>query len=367
MISRIIILISVIGFLLTGCSFAGKDTGLTCDEIKDLDKGRVVSPVTLLDDGGSFMISESEAGGDYRLLWVSSSGKVRKRISVPAKKIDYVAADSSGEEVVIYSQDKFSFLKLERRRSAWNMFACRQGTEPGFALYGGRKSRLFFSGKNLYALGYYYDRAGDYLNEWFVRINPEKNGVGAFEAMFQLSDPDRNLRKFYPEFKEASLLDITDKYALIKLSIGRQGCLVGYDIDKKEYFLIDQFSNFFDCSISRSNSTCAYIIQPKGSTFTGVLFIYDPVKRSSITGIPGIFFHPVFNKDGSMVAVGKNFEMPGNIRVPQIIVYSLKDNASTVISLPGGEKLFDWRFTGKNKLSIFTDRKIFQTKFSFKD
>jgi hypothetical protein len=42
-------------------------------------------------------------------------------------------------------------------------------------------------------------------------------------------------------------------------------------------------------SLSNSGNYCAYVIQPQGSAFQGVLFVYDLKKRQSVKCVPVTF------------------------------------------------------------------------------
>jgi hypothetical protein len=94
---------------------------------------------------------------------------------------------------------------MDRRGRNWDVFASRQGAQPGFALYGGRKSRLFYSGNSLFAVGYFYDNAGEYLSEWVVRIHPDKKGDEIFERLLETSTLPSESLKHFPEASEIRL------------------------------------------------------------------------------------------------------------------------------------------------------------------
>jgi hypothetical protein len=352
-----VILVVILTLSFCGVSASQQQT-LSWQQMQKMDGGRIVSPVSIFEDGGGLFMSESRAGGHYRLVWSSSRWKPVRKTALPLQAPEYIAADRSGKNVVVYTQERYSFLSLNRNGKTWEVFSSMQGAQPGFALYGGRKSRLFFSGNSLFALGYFYDNAGEYLSEWVVRIHPDRKGEAVFERILETSTPAGQALKFLPGAVHMKLLDINEKTAVLSLHRENDGCIVGYDIPSKEFFVIDYFDKMVNLSLSNSGKLCAYVIQPKGSDYPGVLFVYDLEKKQSVKCVPGDFFNPVFDRDDKTVAAGYYKVITGRLRIPYIDVISIDGNKSSTFAISGGERIFNWFFTGKNELSVLAGRDI---------
>jgi hypothetical protein len=333
---------------------------LTRQQMQQLDSGRIVSPVRILEDSGILLISESRAGGHYNLVWTSSRWKPTGKTSLPLRSVDYVASDQTGRNIVAYSQERYSFLKLNRRARNWQVFASQQGAQPGFALYGGRKSRLFYSNNSLFAVGYFYDKTGEYLSEWVVRIHPDRKGEEVFERIFELSTPPSETLKYFPDANEIKLLDINNNTAVFGLFRGNRGCILSYDLETKEFLPIDYFDRMVNFSLSDSGNLCAYVIQPQGSDYQGVLFIYNLKKRQPVKCVPGIYFNPVFDQQEKKIAVGYYDIITNRLRLSRIDLIPIETDETSTITVPGGENLHNWTFSGRNHLHIFAGKEIYR-------
>jgi hypothetical protein len=337
--------------------FAQENPVLTAGEMQNLDPGRNVSLVKILDDGRLLLVSENPSGQDVRLIFTSSGGKLRRHVDVPIGGVEYITTNSDGEKIVIFSKERFSFYSYDSWRRKWKLFMSRQEAGAGFALFGGRKSMMFFDGDSVLAWGYFYDRSGDYTGECLVRIYPGGKSGDLVGRIADISMLLEEAKKLFPGGEKIEFLRVDKRQVIFTCIRGRSGIILGYDLEKKEMFRIDEFSSFSGGDLSQDGTKFAYSIVPAMSESPGVVFIYDLQKRLPVKIIPGKFFNPVLDARGQRVAMGSTIEVSGKSLACQISVASISGERADITTgiLVKGQPLV-WRFTGQDRLTVLAGR-----------
>lgn len=340
--------------LLIHPSFA-REPFLSYSKIQKLDPGRTVYLNAILENGGFLMLSRHRPTGVTRLLLVNRYRRVYRKIDLPATEIEYVNPGNEGRNVLVYSQKNYSFYMVDTRRGEVSLLESATGSKPGFALFGGKKSRLFYADGRFYAWGYYYDRAGEYAGEWLVRLHPDKAGKGFTERIVEMIGLLKKAEKMCPGCRKPGFMGVAGNNFVFSVTDGRKGGILAYDMEKKSLMKVMDFAHFSGADISRNGRYLAYVIRPVGSAAGEVLFIYDMEKKLPVKAIPGNFFNPVINLKSGRLALGDTIDVAGKVIASKITVVPIpgKEGKKKVFRFGGG-RLLDWKFVSGNRLMVIT-------------
>lgn len=336
-------------------SWAG-ETVLTFSDIQKLDPGGKVFLAQILDNGDFLFISKDAGDQETKLLRVSPYGRRLGRTNLPFGEVEYVQALPGGGKVLIYSQRRYSFSLLEIGRSRWSTLESQSGSEPGFALFGGKKSRLFIAGKDILAWGYFYDRSGDFASEWLVRLNMGKKGHEFAQRIVEMTELLRKGRDFSGINGNIGFLDAGEEIVIFTIVDENGGTLLGFNIKNGSLFKIDDFALFLGGNLSPDGRKAAYSIRPKGSNGPPVLFVYDLAAHLPTKATPGEFTNPVFNMDGSLLAVESPIYAMGKIVATEISIIATDKEIPRIAKIPAGGDVQDYHFVKKNRLVVVTKK-----------
>lgn len=358
-----LVVIAVFLTLLASPARSDEDLVLSWEQMQKLDPGRKVSLLKITDDGEFLMISgEKGKQEEVRILVVARRGWLKRTLSMPVKGVEYAASNPAGRKVMVYSPHLRSFYLGDTWRKKWKLIFRRKSTVRGFALFEGSSSKLAFSGEDIFARGFWYDGAGDYLEESIVQILPGEKGQKIFKTLFSAGQMKQIARDFFPGAEHVDFVGANKNYLILILKRGVRSCLVVYDRQKKDYYKIGEFDEFSGADLARDSSRLVYAVRPRGSSFSGVLFFYDLKKAVPIKAVPGNFFNPVFDPDSRRVAACRIKEVNRRVVGSEIVVFPFSGDTREPgkIKMDPGIRPVDWRFTGAREITYFTGRDIYR-------
>ncbi|MFP4496929.1 MAG: hypothetical protein ACLFQV_01860 [Vulcanimicrobiota bacterium] len=335
------------------------------DNLQKFDRKGNVSLIQALENGNFLLASVDYRTGDFKLLIASSRGRVYRRIKAPVKDAEYITADSDGNRILLYSPTNFSFYYWTRKSRKWKLIKERIGATPGFALFGGRKSYLYFKKDRIYAWGYYYDRAGEYLDEGLATIDPEKQGEDSVNDIIRYSQMKKISKNYMPGAQNVRFVTVNPQYVVFNFSDNEQGFLVGYRRGTEEDFLIDNFKRYQGCDLREKSNILAYAVQPLGNSSGGAMFLYDLDSQLPTRAFPGRYFNPRFAPDMKKIGVLRNQELINRIRLSALVIIELEgEEPGGEIGFPTSEPPLLWKFTGRryNYVTYITRDGVFRKK-----
>lgn len=358
MFKKFFILLIVFLSLATG-AFAAERVYFSGSQIKSLAPDGSASLNRILDNGNLLVVAEPGGGENASLIIVNpTSKKVEKRVELPVKTVNYVAADPSGKKSVVYSEFTGAFAAVDFASGKCNILLKKEKGEPGFALYGHRQSRLSFTGDSAFAWGYFYDKEFRFDGEYVVKIDLSKTGVEAFEKLISFDRIRETAKKNLAGAKAIKNIEIVGNYLVFTPQSKRGGCISVYRLAQKVNFELTDFKEFIDSDIAGGKPVYACIIATRDTPRSqGSLYVYDLDERTAEKLATGKLYNPVFAPGGDLIAVGR-LKMSGETIQTEIAVINLaKRDFSTKIYLVTGKKYVDWKFVNNNKYLILFDGK----------
>ncbi len=346
--------VMILFLTLTGICPA-QEVFLSREQLQETDRDREVFLGGVLDDGGLILISQEPGREMTRLMLVSPRGSVARPIDIPIRGIEYVVPFDNGRKALIYTSDRYSFFVVDLRRRRWKKVHGREGSEPGFALFGGRKSWLFPMRDKVLAWGYFYDRGGEYASEWLVSLDTSAQGEEFINRQVEMTRLMDSAREMIHGGGSPGVMKAGGDIFAFVIENEHGGGIFTYNIKKNELNIVEQFSAFHGMDVSPDGSKCAYAITPRGGT-RQVLFIYDINRQVSMGAHPGDYYNPVFDRDGRTVAVGSRVTALGRVMGTTLHLFSGDTSAGEAkkIQVLKTGAMVDWKFAGRNQLIIIS-------------
>lgn len=360
MTGKALIITVLFALLITGICPAGETTVLTGEKISRLEPELEVSLNRILDDGSLLFVCEGK-GKNVKLLLVDSiTGKELKSLFVPTKEITYIASDSNGNNVIIYSNgDKTFYLARPRVGDVVILFRRSKG-KPGFALYTHRKSRISFVNGKAMAWGYFYDDKGNFENEWIVKVDPEKKGMAAFEKVMKMDKLRKMAKSYLSSATAMGNIEVNGDFLVFSPRKGEEGTIVVYNFKTGEHYPAAKFSSIAGLDLAEKKPLLAAVIKDNSTAGKdSSLLILNLEKKNRAGVVSGRLANPVFNPENDKIAVGsaaldKNKKLSMQIMIVDV---SRSDYPCKILRIGKGGYYVDWKFVDKDRALILFDGK----------
>ena len=361
---KTLILTLLIVILLTGLSFAKERLLITEGQLQALEPGREVSINRILDDGNLLCVVGTGKGQNVKLLILNPlNKKVLKSVEVPLKTINYVASNSDGSAVIVYSQYQAEFYVANVKNGTSKLLFKREKGKPGFSLYSERRSRITFINGVAAAWGFFYDYKNQFDAEYVTLVNPAESGLSAFKKVMK-TNRLRSIAKTYMQYAKAvGAIEMNKEFLTFAALKDKGGCMIGFDLKKNLHFKIDQFRSFSGAEIARTKPLLAYIVKKSGDAKNeGVLYLFNLKTKKKVEVAKGKLFKPVFSPSGNTLIVGKGVAEGKKIKT-NLLLIKIEGDKFTTKSINFGKTLsfIDWKLVKNDKcLMLFTGKNLYK-------
>lgn len=354
----------VIFIILLGTSgFASDELLFSEDSFRSLAPGYYVSLNRILNNGDIVCCAESDRGKPVRVILADPyTGRVKKQVEIPAKTFDYVASDDLGKYSILYSRYDGAFYLVNFTEGKSGTIFKQEKGKPAFALFGALRSGLSFTGEKALAWGYFTNEKGVFDGEFMVEINPDAQGISAFNRLFKYNKLRQLAELYYPQSKRISAIEFCPDYFVFCAMKNKDGAIIAYKFMDGEHYRIDKFLNLTGLSLSQNGNLLAYITEKDKQ---GTLYLYNLKNKDKIKLTEGKLLNPVFSPDETRLGVGRYEFIKGKGVQFELLIINLADKSYPVSTISvDSDRLFqDWKFVKNNKeLVLFTGRELYHTQ-----
>ncbi|MFP4498031.1 MAG: hypothetical protein ACLFQV_07450 [Vulcanimicrobiota bacterium] len=356
------ILVLIIFLIMSMSSVFAQEVIFSSNDFKELAPDFEVSLNKILPDGNIVFVAESKKGRNMQMLLVNPGAKkVICRIEVPVKVPSYIATNKQGTRSVVYSVYSGGFYLVDFGLKEVRQIFKRRAGEPGYALYSHQVSRLSYSDGFLLAWGYKYDAQNRFNGKYVFKIDPDRKGMNAFTPIFETEFLGKLAKRYYPKAQNVAHIEFNRKFMVFS-AVNEKGAggIVSYDFETKKDYKLKSFDSMVGMDIAMEKPIIAYAIQSQNDTEKfGTLFVMNLQKQEARQLDSGKLFNPVFNGDGTRLAVGKVELDENNMLQKQMVIVDMETNKVKTIKLKREFNYYDWKFINNgNSLMIFSDSQL---------